>query len=190
MTTQTLEGFLLTRNWRDASGGLELEFWFATEQGPVQVLVRGERSVFFLEANQIQRARALLAHEPGLEIKEVALRDFRLNQVNGVYLPSYRQARRAADLLREQGLEPLEADINPADRYLMERFVSGAALLHGELLRAGRHLQLIDPGMKSANYRPGLKVVSFDIETAMEGIQLYSIAVDGRCGEELSLIHI
>jgi DNA polymerase-2 len=184
LTTQTLEGFLLTRNWRDASGGLELEFWFATDQGPVQVLVRGERSVFFLEANQIQRARTLLAQEPGLEIKEVALRDFRLNQVNGVYLPSYRQARRAADLLREQGLEPLEADINPADRYLMERFVSGAALLHGELLRAGRHLQLIDPGMKSANYRPGLKVVSFDIETAMEGIQLYSIAVDGRCGEE------
>ena len=184
MTAQTLEGFLLTRNWRDTGGGVELEFWFATDQGPVQALVRGERSVFFLAAPQLQRARELLAEEPGLEIKEVALRDFRMEPVSGVYLPSYRQARRAADMLLEQGLEPLEADINPADRYLMERFVSGAALLQGELRRSGRHLQLVDPGMKSARYRPRLKVVSYDIETAMEGIQLYSIAVEGRCGEE------
>ena len=184
MTAQTLEGFLLTRNWRDAGDGVELEFWFATDQGPLQVLVRGERSVFFLEVAQVSRAREILAAEPGLEIKSVALRDFSLRPVNGIYLPAYRQARRAADALREQGLEPLEADINPADRFLMERFVSGAALLHGEPIRTARHLQLVNPGVKSAEYRPRLRVVSFDIETAMEGIHLYSIAVDGRCDED------
>jgi DNA polymerase-2 len=186
LTVRTFEGFLLTRNWRDAGDGVELEFWFATDEGPLQVLVRGERSVFFLRAAEVERARALLAAEPGLDIRRVALRDFHLEPVNGVYLPGYRQARRAADVLVEHGLEPLEADINPADRFLMERFVAGAAVLRGDPRRQGRYLQLVNPGVRAAAYRPRLKVVSFDIETALEGIHLYSIAVDGRCGDERS----
>ena len=113
MTAQTLEGFLLTRNWRDAGDGVELEFWFATDEGPLQVLVRDERSVFFLPEGQVPRARELLATEPGVDVRQLALRDFRRVPVSGVYLPGHRQARRAADLLTEQGLEPLEADINP-----------------------------------------------------------------------------
>ncbi len=68
----------------------------------------------------------------------------------------------------------------PADRYLMERFVAGAARLHGEPRRRGQYLLLENPAVKASQYRPSLKVVSFDIETAMEGLQLYSIAVHGK----------
>ncbi len=177
MTVQTFEGFLLTRNWRDTRDGVELEYWFATDEGPLCALVRGERSVFFLEQRQLDRARDLLGAEPGVEVKPVELRSFGLVPVVGIYCPSYRQARRLADALRGLGLDPLEADINPADRFLMERFVTGSAALQGEPRRLGRHIVLDNPAVKAAQYRPGLKVVSFDIETAMEGLQLYSIGV-------------
>ena len=127
MTAQTVDGFLLTRNWRDGAAGVELEFWFATDQGPLQVLVRGEHSVFFLRDSELASARKLLSAEPGIDFRKVSLRDFELQDVVGCYLPGYRQARRAADVLREHGLDPLESDINPADRFLMERFIAGAA---------------------------------------------------------------
>ena len=68
---------------------------------------------------------------PEVDISGVALRDFRMEDGDRLYISQYRQARRCADALREQGLEPLEADINPAERYLMERFVAGSAVLHG-----------------------------------------------------------
>ncbi|HDY83457.1 MAG TPA: DNA polymerase II, partial [Halieaceae bacterium] len=42
---------------------------------------------------------------------------------------------------------------------------------------------LENPVIKSTRYRPALKVVSFDIETAMEGLQLYSIAVHGTSAD-------
>ncbi len=177
MTVQTFEGFLLTRNWRDTQGGIELEYWFATHSGPLCALVRGERSVFFLEQGQLEAARHLLDAEPGLELKPVGLRSFSLLPVVAVYSPSYRQARRLADALRGLGLDPLEADINPADRFLMERFVMGSAVLQGEARQLGRHIVLENPALKAAHYRPALKVVSFDIETAMEGLQLFSIGV-------------
>ena len=177
MTVQTFEGFLLTRNWRDTQGGIELEYWFATHSGPLCALVRGERSVFFLEQGQLEAARHLLDAEPGLELKPVGLRSFSLLPVVAVYCPSYRQARRLADALRGLGMDPLEADINPADRFLMERFVMGSAVLQGEARQLARHIVLENPALKAAHYRPALKVVSFDIETAMEGLQLFSIGV-------------
>ena len=180
MPAQTFDGFLLTRNWRDTPGGIELEFWFSTAQGPLCALVRGEQSVFFLSEGELSAARALLGDLPGLEIKPVKLRSFSMAPVVGLYFRHYRQARRAADELRATGLDPLEADINPADRYLMERFVSGAARLYGQARQRGQYLLLEDPAVKGGHYRPDLKVVSFDIETAMEGLQLYSRAVHGR----------
>jgi DNA polymerase II len=182
LTAQTFNGFLLTRNWRDTREGIELEFWFATDQGPLCALIRGERSVFFLEQAQLERAGQLLAAASGVEVKPVQLRSFGMAPVVGVYCHGYRQSRRLADQLRERGLDPLEADINPADRYLMERFVAGSALLHGEPRQQRRHIVLENPALKAADYRPLLKVVSFDIETAMEGLQLYSIAVHGTAG--------
>jgi DNA polymerase II len=180
LTIQTFEGFLLTRNWRDTPGGIELEFWFSTVQGPLCALVRGERSVFFLPETDVQRARPALGAVPGLEIRQVKLRSFSMAPVVGLYFSQHRLARRAADELRALGLAPLEADINPADRYLMERFVTGPARLSGASRRRGQYLLLENPILKPGQYLPSLKVVSFDIETAMEGLQLYSIAVHSR----------
>jgi len=180
LTAQTFDGFLLTRNWRDTPDGIELEFWFSSAQGPLCALVRGEHSVFFLAEDELPRARSLLGEWPGARVKAVQLRSFAMAPVVAVYFRQHRQARQAADALRAAGLDPLEADINPAERYLMERFVAGAARLHGMARRRGRHLLLEDPAIKAGDYRPALKVVSFDIETAMAGLDLYSIAVHGK----------
>jgi DNA polymerase II len=177
LTVQTLQGFILTRNWRDAGTGVELEFWFATEDGPVCALVTDQRSVFFVANSELSQARELLRGEVGLEFKPVALKSFQLDSVEGIYFRSHRQARRCADTLNNAGLNPLEADINPAERYLMERFINGSAALQGESRLQGQHIVFDNPRIKSCDYRPQLRVVSYDIETAMEGLHLYSIAV-------------
>lgn len=179
MTAQTLEGFLLTRHWRDTPAGIELEFWFTTAQGPLRVLVHGERSVFFLAESELPAARELLRGRADVEIKPVSLRNFSMQPVAGLYFRQQRQAREVADRLRAAGFDPLEADINPAERYLMERFITGAALLHGRVRRCGRFLLLEEPQLKATDYRPALKVVSFDIETGLDELQLYCIAVHG-----------
>jgi DNA polymerase-2 len=183
LAARSFRGFLLSRNWRDAREGVELELWFATDEGPLRALVRGERSVFFLAEAALPAARQLLGEDPAVEIRPLALRDVHMQAVAGIYCRSHRHARRCADALRALGLEPLEADVNPADRYLMERFVTGAALLQGEPRQCARHLLLENPVVKAADYRPSLRVVSLDIETALRGLQLYSIGVHGVCGQ-------
>jgi DNA polymerase-2 len=184
LTAQTFTGFLLTRHWRDGPGGIELEYWFATDQGPLCALVHSEQSVFFLSVAEAERAKVLVGAVSGVEFRELKLRNFALQPVVGVYCHSYRQSRRLADRLQEAGLDPLEADVNPADRFLIERFIAGGAEILGVPVDRGGYLRLDNPSIRSAQYQPKLKVVSFDIETAMSGVQLFSIAVHGVFGDE------
>lgn len=196
MTSRTCEGFLITRHWRDTPAGLELEYWFLTDEGPLCMTIGGERSVFFLDVDGEAVARRVLQAGAGVdargeakveakaELKPLALRTFAHAPVLGVYCRSYRQARRCADRLSEAGLEPLEADINPAERYLMERFIRGAAAISGDIERSSGVLRARDAVLRPADYRPPLAVMSFDIETAMRGVELYSIGVHARRGEQ------
>ncbi|MCL4106173.1 UNVERIFIED_CONTAM: hypothetical protein GTU68_058479, partial [Idotea baltica] len=170
-------GFILTRNWRDTAAGIELEFWLSTDQGPVCVVVRGERSAFFLSEDDVPRAREILLSESGVEFAPLQLRDFELKPVVAVYCHGHRRGRHCADLLREQGLNPLESDINPAQRYLMERFITSSVVVQGEVRQRGAHVVLNNPKIKAQDYKPTLKVVSYDIETSMDSLQLFSIAV-------------
>ena len=173
---ETLRAFLLGRDWRDAAEGIELRYWLASDAGPVKVRVSGERSVFFLPEEEVRVHKAVL-QGPGVQCRPLALRDFAGRQVVGIYCRGFRQARQLAEDLRGRGAEPLEADINPADRFLMERFIAGGVELHGELQHRGGALQMHNPRWRPAAFEPDLRMLSFDIETAMDGLQLFSIAV-------------
>ena len=48
MTSTDLQGFILTRHWRDASAGTEIEYWLATDAGPLKVLLTARSSVAFV----------------------------------------------------------------------------------------------------------------------------------------------
>ena len=181
---QTIPGFLLTRNWRDADDGVELEFWFTTGEGPICVLVQNQRSLFFLDELSVNQAMDLLRAERGVEFKSVSLQNFSMSSVQAVYFRSHRQLRRAADLLRAHGLNPLESDINPAERFLMERFITGSAAIQGQIQTRGKHRILRNPSIKATPYKPKLSVASIDIETTMEGLQLYSIGVHATRGDK------
>ena len=159
-------GFLLTRQWRDSDAGVELELWLATDSGARRLLVPAQDVLFFLPTAEVERARALLGREFHYRVEPLSLRDFALQPVSGFYFRSQRQLRQARDRLQEAGFDPLEADLNPADRYLMERFVRGS-LAFQSTPQAGAPVQI-----RSADYQPRLRMLSLDIETAIDRLEL------------------
>ncbi len=161
------QGFILTRNWRDTESGVELEFWLSTAGGGIQLLIPGQKAVFFIATDAVPAAEQSLGRQFDFQLGSVELVNFQHLAVTACYFKSQRQLRKARDQLIQAGLEPLEADINPAERYLMERFVSGSLTYSAES----------PPRLAPSDFRPELKVVSVDIETAMQGVELYSIGI-------------
>ncbi|MDM0111850.1 DNA polymerase II [Variovorax sp. J22R133] len=176
MASSELKGFILTRHWRDASAGTEIEYWLATDAGPMKVVLTSQVSVAFLEARHRAQVEPHLAAEAGLQLRELALKSFQQMPVIGVYARHFRQLGRIARALHAHGIPLLEADVRPHDRYLMERFITAGVLVEG-----GRadNARIVDCRLKPApEFRPVLKVVSLDIETSQDEA-LYSIALDG-----------
>lgn len=53
------QGFLLTRQARDIKGQTQIELWLATEAGPTQLLINGEKPVFFIAQEYIEQTQNL-----------------------------------------------------------------------------------------------------------------------------------
>ena len=170
-----LQGFILTRHWRDLPDGTEIEYWLATDDGPKKVLLTQQTSVAFLPARHRAAAQAPLASLQGLEVKELGLKTFDQEPVLGVYARRFRDLGKLARALQPLGIPLYEADVRPHDRYLMERFITAGVLIEGGLREGST---ILDGRLKPASgWRPALKVVSLDIETSATE-DLYSIALD------------
>ena len=169
----TAEVFLLARDWRDTPGGLELVLWGRGEEGPVRAVLRGQEAVCFLP-----RARE---SPPGVRRRRVALATLEGEPVDALYFRSQRELE-AFRGRSDPGL--YESDVRPADRFLMERFVTGPMILEGRAERRGRFVEFVDPRVRAGDCRPRLRAVSLDIETSgLDGNdpreRLWSIAVSG-----------
>src|SRR5690349_8258913 len=164
---ETVTGFILTRTARDAAQGCELEYWAATNDGPVRILIHDHEPVFFLERD---RGKLTGARREALELGTMAGLP-----VDGVYFKALRQMREARESLDRQGVPAYESDVKPEDRYLMERFVRGPCQIEGEAVARDRFREFVNPVLRPSEEVPPYRVVSLDIEThGFEGA-LYSV---------------
>lgn len=178
--SQARQGFLLTRHWRDTPHGTEVDFWLATDDGPLKVCLPPQESVAFIPQDQQAQATRLLASESQYRLTPLALKDFHHRPVCGLYCRQHRQLMRLEKRLRDGGVTVYEADIRPPERFLMERFITAPVWFSGE----ARNGQITEARLKPApDYRPALKWVSLDIETNRHG-ELYCIGLEG-CGQRI-----
>ncbi|MBB3169509.1 DNA polymerase II [Simiduia aestuariiviva] len=170
-------GFLLTRDWRDSRSGLALELWLHTSEGPRALRITGQESVCFYSAAQHDQLATALVGLAGWRTQMLALKCHDGVAVSGLYCREHRIQREAIKLLTAAGVHTWESDVRPADRFLMERFITAdVQFTPGPRSRgfiAPRQLRATEPISLS------LKVLSVDIETSLDGKHLFSIGLQG-----------
>jgi DNA polymerase-2 len=169
LETTTENAFLLTRQWRDATHGVEIVFWARGESGPIRIRLDRKEAVAFAERGRA-RPEAL-----GCRVRPVELRTFDGALVDALYFKSQRALVDARRIFRQEGLRLYESDIRPADRFLMERFVTGAFRVEGSFIEHDSYREYRNPKISPVDYRPRLEVLSLDIETDGHEETLYSI---------------
>lgn len=169
------KAFLLTTSFRDARGRLEITLYGKTEDGfPLRVVVDNFRPLFF-----VPRTVADSALPGAAERRPLPLKSLENQAVDCLYFSSYREYVRTAERLRGQGTPVFESDINPVDRYLMERAVRGGFRVEGHIEKRGGYVQARNPRIRGDSVDVDLKVMSLDIETNVDTGEIYSIACAG-----------
>ena len=168
-----LDCFLLTRQWRDVGGSLEIVLWADSGSGPVRIVVDDQKAVCFIARESAE------APMRDVERKPLQLATLTGAPVDGLYFRQQRDLSAARELLRGRGVTLYESDLKPADRYLMERFVHAAFSVHGEARECSGYLEFRNPGIRRAHHQPRLDAIALDVESDGLTGQLYSIAVHG-----------
>ena len=187
----TRQSFLLTRQWRDTQEGIELEFWWVSDQGAFSTRITAQEAVFFVLQSDLPRLQQHLQPFNDWRIANVNLHNFNHQAVAAVYLKQQRQLRDLLDYLERLDFPFWEADIKPAERFLMERFITASAMVHLADNQSGNNFinpRLLAPDQKHSAWRPDLRILSIDIETSMDAKQLLSIAVWGRDCQQVWMI--
>jgi DNA polymerase-2 len=167
-TVRQLDAFLLSRQWRDADDGVELVLWARAKESPVRVRVSRQEAVMFvprttttLAGRRVPRPLTTLDGRP----------------VDAVYFRSQRALVGERQRLREAFETTLESDVKPSDRYVMERFVTGALHIEGPCHERRGVLFFDDPRIKTADTTVALSVLALDLETDGFGGPLLSAAL-------------
>ncbi|TMO68979.1 DNA polymerase II [Pseudoalteromonas aurantia] len=177
MTQAVYPGFILSRQQINNNGQLHLCYWVKTEVGPVRVLIENEMPVFFIRERDVQTAKTLLRSDGQVvDIRKTALKHFDCEQVYACYFTTTQKLFLAKRLLNEHVLL-YEDDIRHCDRFLMERYIKGAAWIKGNIRQREGYIELTNAKLKAHNdYVPNLVMLSLDIECSAEGV-LFSVGL-------------
>lgn len=150
---------------------MELRFWLIGESKPYCWTLHHQESVCFIEQNQLLNWQRIWRRmNAQVTIGEKTFKTFMGEVAVPIYSASYSTQRHWIRQGRPLGLKIWEEDINPADRYLMERFLFGS-------------LTLDENKPKPSRSKPQLRALSIDIETQWydRGTlpDLYSVALVG-----------
>ncbi|MGL4207212.1 MAG: DNA polymerase II [Aeromonadaceae bacterium] len=176
-----LQGFVLTRQsldrQREAGEGNEIQLWLATDSGPLKVCVADEPLYFYLPQCDQGRAIALL-QEHGIHgwLRAHPLRTFDSHLVQACCFSTLARYHRAVELLTLHGISLYEADIRHVDRYLMERFITGGVRVSGRMRQCAGYRELIASDVLPAEVVPSFRVLSLDVECALNG-ELFCIGL-------------
>ncbi len=177
--TEPVHAVLLTRQWFDRRDGVELTFWGATEDGPIKaVFTRQDAVMFVTRTSSVETGRR----------KAVPLSSMDGRPVDAVYFSTQRALMDERQRVREEAGVVFEGTIKPHDRFLMERFVTGAFVLEGEPRARAGYREYVNPRIKRSEFAKALSLLVFDIETVGFEGPLLSIAVAGEGGERVWII--
>jgi DNA polymerase-2 len=182
-----LRGFILPPTYRVVRGVPEVHLHAVLENGePALIIDDRVRPYFFVRTADEASVRGLAR---AARVDASALRTFAGEPVTRVELalPGDVPALRAR--LAEAGVECLEADLRFAYRYLIDRGLRGAFAVEGAYdSRAGVGRVYRNPVLVPADFAPRLRILSFDLETSLDGARLYSVAMAGTGGERVLLV--
>lgn len=168
---QPLNIFLLTSQWKD-NDSFPLQFFAQSENGPVLLRFSQEKFTFFIEQDV-----SIQSFGNSVIEKQIPLKTFDGKNVKALYCSTQSDYFNLKRYCQDNGIRTYESDIWPAERFLMERFIFGQAQIIGPSHQQGSLTIFDDPQMRTGQYRPSLNVLSFDIETGVDG-SIYSIGVD------------
>ncbi|WP_319416357.1 DNA polymerase II [Marispirochaeta aestuarii] len=176
--------YILTEESRDTPAGVEIRLHCIDDTGPLLLRFLRQRPLFFLR-------RSDRTESPAFNRRALDLHSFSGEALDGLYFKSLGDFYTLRRELRRGGHSPMESDIRPEERFLMERFIHRGIDFQGALQNGGGFRSVTNARIRPAEYRPRFSILSLDIETSPAG-EVYCLGChfSDRRGRESGVVHM
>ena len=176
--------YILTEESRDTPAGVEIRLHCIDDTGPILLRFLRQRPLFFLR-------RSDRTESPAFNRRALDLRSFSGEALDGLYFKSLGDFYRLRRELRQSGHVPMESDIRPEERFLMERFIHRGLDFQGSIQDNKGSRSITNARIRPAEYRPRFSILSLDIETSPAG-EVYCVGCHctDRQGRESGAVHM
>jgi len=198
-------GFFLTSTYRSFDDRTEVRLHAILEHGQrVQIIDDRQKPYMFVRERDFAEANRIT----GARLFPTNLQTFDDEPVARIEAPNPERLGDLREKLLRAGIEPLESDVRFVQRWLVDQGIFGSFAIEGtpedrgrlgfgakgavgdlkpQMFNQGRVYK--NPRLYPARFVPQLTILSFDIETSLDGQQLFSIASTGAGGDRVFLIH-
>ena len=179
---KTEQGFILNRYWLDTNNQQKqtLVYWVKSSNGVHQLRFTDQASVFFIPQPKLKAALNILGNKlpkNSWHTRSIDLKSFDQEPVSAIYFNQQRTLYFARKLLHDSNIYPLESDIQPTDRFMMERNLRGGVRFTGEHRQHQNFTEITNPKITALETTVPLTIASIDIETHISTGELLSIAM-------------
>jgi DNA polymerase-2 len=168
--------FLLTYNFFDKKDHYEIHLFAVSKDGtPAKIIIDSFRPLFF-----IPRSTPKLVTTLATERKSLSLKFMDNTSIDCLYFKNYSDYQECLHVLKQKGIKTYESDVNPCERYLMERMVAGGFSVSGPAYQKYNLTIFKNPRIRGTDIDISLSVLSIDIEINTGTGEIYSIACYGK----------
>ncbi len=176
MTETHVDAFLLSREWREGNDGVELTLWARAVEAPVRVRMTRQEAVMFVPRTAVTHDGRRVPR-PLTTLEGIA--------VDALYFRSQGRLLEERNRLRGAMGATYESDVKPADRFLMERFVTGSLRITGEPRERRGVWHFDNPRVAAADVKVPLSLLALDLETDGIGGSVIAAAYATRQSEHV-----
>ena len=183
-----MRGFILTPTYRIRDGVPEVHLYGVLESGePCLIIDDRVRPYFFLRAADGIAAQRLT---PGVRLEETELQTLAGDPVLRATVGVPGEVPALRNRLEAAGVACLEADVRFAYRYLIDRGIRGAFVVHGHAERHARLGRVLrNPELEPCQWAPTLKTLSIDIETDPGSQHVTAVALHTAAFSRVLVVH-
>jgi len=174
-----MKGFVVDRTYRllkDESGkeAAYVYLFGRLDNGESFLTINAFRPFLYIRKQDLEKAKRIAPFEE----EAVKMKSMDGEPVHKVVLTVPRDVPKVRQAFEDSGIPCFEADIRFTQRFLMSQGIYATLDIHGEH-KKGQYVDRIyeEPSFTPVEYTPTLDVLSFDIETSMDGEHLYSISM-------------
>ncbi|MBS3135942.1 DNA polymerase II [Candidatus Woesearchaeota archaeon] len=177
-----MRGYIVYPTYRIKEGKAQVMLFGRLENGESFVTINDFRPYFSIRESDKEKAEQILnaMKAKDIEISSSSLTNFYSEKLCKVTLTIPREVPELRKIFIDKGIPCYEADIRFAVRFLIDKGIMIGLKISGEYSKENDFFVdrvYKNPKLEPAEFWPKLQVLSFDIETDMEGKSLFSISM-------------